>query len=190
MVITIVKTILYYFFIAHLCIRNAISERLGGGAGGGGYYLKLFDARNKCPLHSFCYPWNILTRGKRWNVSRNITNWFPFISPPVGSEESLVLIDHPKLQFYVSGMVQDHKNARGKIMDMNACRKKITEEIAGRNLNFPLKKRLLLEKWSQKVRRNNIFPLTSIWNTFYRSYHERTFFLPKIPTKVMKPINL
>ena len=46
-----------YQNLCHLCIVHG--ESLGGGPGGGGYYIKLLDFEKICPLHSFCLPWNL-----------------------------------------------------------------------------------------------------------------------------------
>ena len=32
---------------------------------GGGYYIKLFDFKKVCPLHSFCAPWNFVSRASK-----------------------------------------------------------------------------------------------------------------------------
>lgn len=59
----VVKSFTIYFHIILVilltCTTTVKCEAIGG-TGGGGYYIKLFDFRKVCPLHSFCVPWNFM----------------------------------------------------------------------------------------------------------------------------------
>ena len=51
---------LLWLLCTYYTIQNVSCESLGGTGSGGGYYIKLLDFKNICPLHSFCVPWNFM----------------------------------------------------------------------------------------------------------------------------------
>ena len=57
------------FLLLLLCtynVQNVSCESLGGTGSGGGYYIKLLDFKNICPLHSFCVPWNFMYKASMY----------------------------------------------------------------------------------------------------------------------------
>ena len=64
-----VKTfiIVLYPILTLSLFGGAVKSESLGGRGGGGYYIKLFEFPKVCPLHSFCIPWNFMTRSSMAN---------------------------------------------------------------------------------------------------------------------------